>query len=115
MICAGSLLFLLPVVLFSMYPGLSPFYSARNKKWWTTGTWPWLLFLFFSFLQPGLAVFLTTRLPLDAGAMNFVEDSGISLKMMLQTYPMVLDDTGIGGSCIFFPVDVSPQSLAGDQ
>src|SRR6476659_6358837 len=27
---------LLPIVLISMSPKLSPFYSARNKKWWTT-------------------------------------------------------------------------------
>ena len=26
---------LLPVVLVSMLPSLSPFYSSRNKKWWT--------------------------------------------------------------------------------
>src|SRR5262245_43646107 len=26
---------LLPVVLISMVPRFSPFYSARNKKWWT--------------------------------------------------------------------------------
>src|SRR3569832_977305 len=26
---------LLPIVLISMIPKLSPFYSSRNKKWWT--------------------------------------------------------------------------------
>src|SRR6185436_8243982 len=26
---------LLPVVAFSMFPRLSPFYSSRTKKWWT--------------------------------------------------------------------------------
>ncbi|HEV7780840.1 MAG TPA: hypothetical protein VGO58_06220, partial [Chitinophagaceae bacterium] len=26
---------LLPVILTSMMPRLSPFYAARNKKWWT--------------------------------------------------------------------------------
>ena len=26
---------LLPIIILSMTPKLSPFYSARNKKWWT--------------------------------------------------------------------------------
>ena len=26
---------LMPIVVFSMFPRFSPFYSAPNKKWWT--------------------------------------------------------------------------------
>lgn len=79
---------LLPIVLVSMWPQYSPFYSARNKKWWT-----WYLavttFIVFFFFAAGFGSFSYNRTPLDAGAMNFVEDPGISLKMMWQTYPMI--------------------------
>src|SRR5882724_621686 len=78
---------LLPVVLISMIPRLSPFYSARNKKGWT-----WYLavvtFIVFFFFAADFGSFSYNRTRLDAGAMNFVEDPGISLKMMWQTYPM---------------------------
>lgn len=79
---------LLPVVLLSMTPRLSPFYSSRNKKWWT-----WYLaivtFIVFFFFAADFGSFSYNQTRLDAGAMNFVEDPGISLKMMFQTYPMV--------------------------
>ncbi|MBK6936828.1 MAG: sulfatase-like hydrolase/transferase [Chitinophagaceae bacterium] len=81
-------LILLPVILVSHIPRLSPFFSSRNKKWWT-----WYLavvtFIVFFFFAAGFGSFSYNRTPLDAGAMNFVEDPKISLKMMFQTYPMV--------------------------
>ena len=87
-------LVLLPIVLISMLPQLSPFYSARNKKWWT-----WYLavvtFIVFIFFAADFGSFSYNGVRLDAGAMNFAEDPGISLKMMWQTYPMVLMITGL--------------------
>ena len=79
---------LLPVIIISMVPRFSPFYSGRNKKWWT-----WYLalitFLLFFFFAADFGNFSYNRTRLDAGAMNFAEDPGISLQMMFQTYPMV--------------------------
>jgi phosphoglycerol transferase MdoB-like AlkP superfamily enzyme len=70
-----------------MIPKLSPFFSARNKKWWT-----WYLaivtFIVFVFFAAGFGSFSYNKTPLDAGAMNFAEDPKISWKMMKQTYPM---------------------------
>ncbi len=92
---------LLPVILLSMMPRLSPFYSARNKKWWT-----WYLavstFIVFFFFAAGFGSFSYNQTPLDAGAMNFVEDPGISLKMMFQTYPMVWMILGLIVAVLFF-------------
>jgi phosphoglycerol transferase MdoB-like AlkP superfamily enzyme len=92
---------MLPVVLFSLVPRLSPFYSARNKKWWT-----WYLaiitFIVFFFFAAWFGSFSYNRTPLDAGAMNFVEDPGISLKMMFQTYPMVWMLLGLVAAVLFF-------------
>ncbi|MBL0155346.1 MAG: sulfatase-like hydrolase/transferase [Chitinophagaceae bacterium] len=93
--------FLLPVVLFSLTPKCSPFYSARNKKWWT-----WYLaiitFIIFVFFGAGFGSYSYNQTPLDAGAMNFVEDPGISLKMMFQTYPMFLMILGLVVGVLFF-------------
>lgn len=78
---------LLPVILLSMLPKLSPFYSARSKKWWT-----WYLaivtFIVFVFFAAGFGSWSYNQTPLDAGAMNFAEDFKISWKMMQQTYPL---------------------------
>jgi phosphoglycerol transferase MdoB-like AlkP superfamily enzyme len=94
-------LILLPIVLISMLPQLSPFYSSRNKKWWT-----WYLavitFIVFIFFSADFGSFSYNGVRLDAGAMNFAEDPGISLKMMWQTYPMVLMVTGLIVAVILF-------------
>lgn len=92
---------LLPVVLISYIPKLSPFYSARNKKWWT-----WYLavitFIIFFFFAAGFGSYSYNRTPLDAGAMNFAEDFAISMKMMWQTYPMVWMILGLVVAVLFF-------------
>src|SRR5690349_14795277 len=79
---------LLPIVLISMAPQLSPFYSARNKKWWT-----WYLalvtFVVFIFFAADFGSFSYNQTRVDAGAMNFYEDFSTAMKMMWQTYPMV--------------------------
>jgi len=92
---------LLPVIVFSFSPKLSPFFSARDKKWWT-----WYLavvtFIVFFFFAAGFGSFSYNKTPLDAGAMNFVEDPGVSLKMMFQTYPMVWMILGLVVAVLFF-------------
>lgn len=92
---------LLPIVLASAYPPFSPFYSSRNKKWWT-----WYLaiitFVVFFFFAAGFGSFSYNRTPLDAGAMNFAEDFAISWRMMWQTYPMVWMMLGLVAAVLFF-------------
>ncbi|MBL7741052.1 MAG: LTA synthase family protein [Chitinophagaceae bacterium] len=79
---------LLPIVIASMAPQLSPFYSSRNKKWWT-----WYLaivtFVVFVFFAADFGSFSYNQTRVDAGAMNFAEDFSISWQMMWQTYPMI--------------------------
>lgn len=92
---------LLPVVLLSSWPVLSPFYSSRNKKWWT-----WYLaiitFIVFFFFAAGFGSFSYNRTPLDAGAMNFAEDFSISIKMIWQTYPLIWMLLGLIVAVLFF-------------
>lgn len=92
---------LLPIVLISMIPEFSPFYSARNKKWWT-----WYLaivtFIIFFFFAADFGSFSYNQTRLDAGAMNFVEDPGISLRMMWQTYPLFWMILGLIVAVILF-------------
>jgi phosphoglycerol transferase MdoB-like AlkP superfamily enzyme len=79
---------LLPIIIVSMFPQFSPFYSSRNKKWWT-----WYLavitFIVFFFFAADFGSFSYNRTRLDAGAMNFAEDFNTSWRMMWQTYPML--------------------------
>jgi phosphoglycerol transferase MdoB-like AlkP superfamily enzyme len=92
---------LLPIVLISMWPQLSPFYSVTNKKWWT-----WYLaiitFIVFFFFAADFGSFSYNQTRLDAGAMNFVEDPGISLRMMWQTYPLFWMIMGLLVAVVFF-------------
>lgn len=92
---------LLPIVLVSLIPKLSPFYSPRTKKWWT-----WYLaivtFFIFFFFAADFGNFSYNRTRLDAGALNFVEDADISLSMMFQTYPMVWMILGLFVAVLFF-------------
>ncbi|MFT3903493.1 MAG: sulfatase-like hydrolase/transferase [Niabella sp.] len=81
-------IFLLPIVLLSIKPSLSPFYSIKNRKIWTwymVFTMSFMLFFFFA----DIGSFSYNRTRLDAGAMNFVEDPGISIYMIWQTYPLI--------------------------
>ncbi|HLF47132.1 MAG TPA: hypothetical protein VI548_11945, partial [Chitinophagaceae bacterium] len=90
-----------PVVLLSLVPGLSPFYSEKNKKWWT-----WYLailtFIVFFFFAADFGSFSYNETRLDAGALNFAEDPAISFKMMWQTYPMFWLITGLVLAVLFF-------------
>lgn len=94
-------LFLLPVLVLSLFPQLSPFYSVRNKRWWT-----WYLaivtFIVFFFFAADFGSFSYNETRLDAGALNFAEDPGISLAMMWQTYPLFWMFFGLIVAVLFF-------------
>ena len=67
---------LLPVVIVSMIPKLSPFYSSKNKKWWTwyLAIITFVVFIFFAF---DFGNFSYNKVRLDAAVLNFVEDAEI--------------------------------------
>jgi len=92
---------MLPIILASMRPEFSPFYSANNKKWWT-----WYLaiitFILFFFFAASFGSFSYNQEPLDAKAMNFIEDPKISLQMMWQTYPLIWMILGLIVAVILF-------------
>ena len=90
-----------PIVVVSMIPKYSPFFSVKNKKWWT-----WYLaivtFIVFFFFAADFGSFSYNKTRLDAGALNFVEDAGISFAMMWQTYPMFWLIMGLVVAVLFF-------------
>lgn len=94
-------LVLLPIVLVSLSPRLSPFYSEKNKKWWT-----WYLaiatFILFFFFAADFGSFTYNRTRLDAGALNFAEDASISLSMLWQSYPLFWLVMGLVVAVLFF-------------
>ncbi len=79
---------LLPIIIASLIPGFSPFYSLRNRKIWT-----WYLavmtFIVIFFFAADFGAFSYNRTRLGASALNFVEDPGISAKMLWQSYPIM--------------------------
>ncbi len=81
-------LLLLPIVLVSLRQELSPFYSLRNKRFWT-----WYLavitFFVFFFFAADFGCFSYNNTRLNASALNFVEDPAISAIMLWQSYPML--------------------------
>ncbi len=92
---------LLPIVLVSLSPRLSPFYSEKNNKWWT-----WYLaiatFILFFFFAADFGSFTYNRTRLDAGALNFAEDASISLSMLWQSYPLFWLVMGLVAAVLFF-------------
>ena len=78
---------LLPIILASLLPHLSPFYSELNKKIWTWYLAIMTFFIFF-FFGADFGNFAYNRTRLNASALNFVEDAQISLSMLWQSYPI---------------------------
>ncbi len=80
-------LLLLPIILVSLRPSFSPFYSEHNKKIWT-----WYLafatFFVIFFFAADFGCFSYNKTRLNASALNFMEDPGISFSMLWQSYPM---------------------------
>jgi phosphoglycerol transferase MdoB-like AlkP superfamily enzyme len=92
---------LLPIICFSLISKFSPFFSRKNKIWWT-----WYLaimtFLTFFFFAADFGNFSYNNTRLDAGALNFYEDSKIALQMLWQTYPMTWMLLGLVIAVVFF-------------
>jgi phosphoglycerol transferase MdoB-like AlkP superfamily enzyme len=92
---------LLPIVLVSLLPNLSPFYSERNKRWWT-----WYLaiitFVVFFFFAADFGNFAYNRTRLNASALNFFEDAAISMRMLWQSYPIFWMLMGLIVAVLFF-------------
>ena len=111
--CAGSFLMgiqydlrwialiILPIMLLGINPSFTPFYSGRNRRIWT---WYFaaVFFIIFFFFIADLVSFSYNRTRLDAGAMNFVEDPGISIGMMWQTYPLIWILIGLTVAIVLF-------------
>jgi phosphoglycerol transferase MdoB-like AlkP superfamily enzyme len=79
---------LLPIIIASLIPEFSPFFSNRNRKIWT-----WYLaavtFVIIFFFAADFGAISYNRTRLGASALNFVEDPAISAKMLWQSYPIV--------------------------
>jgi len=92
---------LLPVTLLSIRAKWSPFYSENNKRMWTSYLAIITLIVFF-FFSAGFGSFSYNQTPLDAGAMNFVEDFAISITMIWETYPLLWMLAGLAMAVWFF-------------
>jgi phosphoglycerol transferase MdoB-like AlkP superfamily enzyme len=94
-------LLLMPIVVVSLLPRLSPFYCMQNRKWWT-----WYLavitLLIFFFFAADFGNFSYNKTRLDAGALNFYEDWTISWQMMHESYPIFWILTGLLVVVLFF-------------
>lgn len=94
-------LILLPIVTVSLFPRFSPFFSIKNKKWWT-----WYLaiitFIVFFFFAVDFGNFSYNKTRLNASALNFFEDAGIALAMLWQSYPIFWMVVGLIVAVLFF-------------
>ncbi len=79
---------LLPIIIASMLPQLSPYFSLRNKKLWT---WYLAVATFFVVLiyTIDFGCFAYYRVRLGATVLNFADDAAIATKMLWQSYPVV--------------------------
>ena len=90
---------LFPIALCSTYPKCSPFYSERQKKFWTIylGILT-LLVLFFYGADFGQFAYINARL--NADALIFAEDPRESLQMVWQSYPIIWILIGLFGAVL---------------
>lgn len=88
-----------PIVFFSLFLNLSPFYSDKNKKIWTIylGIIT-LLVLFFYGADFGQFAYINARL--NADALIFAEDPKESLQMIWQSYPVIWILIGLFGAVL---------------
>lgn len=80
-------LVLLPIVLISLRAEYSPFYSRRNTRIWTIYLAA-ATFVVIFFFAADFGCFSYNKTRLNASALNFAEDPGISAVMLWQSYPM---------------------------
>src|SRR5215217_8167674 len=78
---------LLPIIIASLIPQFSPFFSNRTRKIWT-----WYLavvtFIVIFFFAADFGCFSYNKTRLNASALNFAEDPKTSMMMLWQSYPM---------------------------
>jgi phosphoglycerol transferase MdoB-like AlkP superfamily enzyme len=77
-----------PIVIASLVPQLSPFHSARNRKMWTLYL-AVMTFIIIFFFAADFGAITYNGTHVGASALNFMEDPGISIKMLWQSYPLV--------------------------
>ncbi len=87
---------LLPIILLSLYPKFSPFYSERSKRRWTLYlAIITLLVLFFYGADFGQFAYINARL--NADALLFAGEKE-GLKMVWETYPVIWILVGLFGA-----------------
>ncbi len=79
---------LLPIAVLSVYPRFSPFFSEKNKKFWSYYLAIMTLIVLF-FFGADFGNFSYNHTRINASALNFAEDPLISFQMLWQSYPMV--------------------------
>ncbi len=79
---------LLPIAIFSLHSLFSPFYSKKNKRWWSYYLAIATLFVLF-FFGADFGNFGYNHTRINASALNFAEDPVISFKMLWESYPMI--------------------------
>lgn len=79
---------LLPIAILSVYPRFSPFFSERNKKFWSYYLAITTLIVLFLF-GADFGNFSYNHTRINASALNFAEDPLISFRMLWQSYPIV--------------------------
>ena len=79
---------LLPIVLASIIPQFSPYYSPKNKKLWT---WYLTITTFFVVLVYiiDFGCFTYYRVRIGATLLNFADDAAIATVMLWESYPVV--------------------------
>lgn len=79
---------LLPIVMVSIVPQFSPYYSAFSKKAWT---WYLAITTFFIILIYAIdfGCFAYYHVRLGATVLNFADDAAIASKMLWESYPLV--------------------------
>ena len=85
---------LLPIVIISYRSNFSPFHSKKNAV-----AWSWYLvfitFFFIFFFAADFGCFSYNRTRLNASALNFAEDPGITIHMLWESYPLLWMITGL--------------------
>ncbi len=78
---------LMPIVLLSFIPRISPYSSIVSRRIWVTylAATTFMLMFFFG-ADYGHFAYVSTRL--NASALNFAEDAKISFEMLWQSYPL---------------------------
>jgi phosphoglycerol transferase MdoB-like AlkP superfamily enzyme len=78
---------LLPIAILSVFPKFSPFFSEKNKRFWSYYL-AIATFIILFFFGADFGNFSYNHTRINASALNFAEDPIISFKMLWQSYPM---------------------------